>query len=172
MRKKPIYMADQIEANARENEQMRGKEMNTQKAKKAYTHMTITTATTRKKLQTFLFLTTQLSLTFRIHFEILFAFRNAIFALYHSLSGYSACSPTKPLAIHTFSFTHSFTPLPLLLPFRFSFCTIYTLRLPCAFTSIWFVCLINVKHFQNNGYNEYKYNEWSRECGVSVLVTA
>lgn len=53
------------------------------------------------------------------------------------------------------------------------FCsTLYTLRLPCAFTSIQFVCLINVKHFQNNGYNEYKYNEWSRKCGVSVSVTA
>lgn len=41
-----------------------------------------------------------------------------------------------------------------------------------CFSSIRFVCLINVKHFQNNGYNEYKYNEWSRKCGFSVLATA
>lgn len=49
---------------------------------------------------------------------------------------------------------------------------IYYAPFGMCFSSIRFVCLINVKHFQNNGYNEYKYNEWSRKCGFSVLATA
>lgn len=48
---------------------------------------------------------------------------------------------------------------------------IYYAPFGMCFSSIRFVCLINVKHSQNNGYNEYKYNEWSRKCGFSVLAT-
>lgn len=109
----------------------------------------------------FYFVTIQLSLTFEPLFEMLCFFAHAIFTSCNTpyillLLLHAALNDNILVCVHS---------LPCSL--EYSFCTRHV-----PFLSIWFVCLINVKHFQNNGYNEYKYNEWSRKCGVSVLVRA